>query len=302
MKWWTKAKSGKIYYYFRYQHSSGSFHFLSTDSTYSSSPILKNKAMDLYLMLEDFIAGKMDKTKFTYTTFIKELAKTYKMSISNGEFNRALKKAISKGLVRKEGQGGKILYAKIPSAELTSGINFERMVIGYGFESKRVNVTVFLQVINNTDTLLKKLSYYIPVGLLTSLNDLNIRGHDELGQLPSSGFKTLISTNTHTIISIALNRMLRKNEREYVFLSYQIPKVDEFISFVTSVKIDFMRITATSTEQQNFVVERVLSDGARKTTLQFRKKCLSSFGDNCMAVELDVITIGENISIKMEPI
>ena len=299
-KWWTKAISGKIYYYLRYQHSPHTFHLVPTDSTYSHFIERTDKAKNLYSLVEDFITRKMRQRRFRYTSLIREMERIYKIKFSNEEFNRALKKAIRGGLIEKVNYGRQALYTKVSPISSVKEIAFDRIAINYNLRATKVTVTVFLEVTNNTSTPLKKVPFYVPKGMVNSLNDLHLNGQDELGVLPKTGMKIVLPMSMQTLISIALNRILRRSEQEYLALSYEIPMTDEDIRFIAPAHIDSMRVTTVSYQKYNLTIGRILVDGARETVLPFRRRCFSRFGINCLEIELDRIGKGESISIKVD--
>ncbi len=302
VRWWTKARSGKIYYYLRYQHSGKNFHLVPTDSSYTNFPVVKNKAKDIYLVLEDYVVERMGDRRFRYVSLVRELTRLYKINIYNEEFNRALKKLISRGLVSKEKKGRETMYIKVTSGELIPEISFDRMTIAYDIGSKKVKTNVFLEVINNADTPLKEIPFYIPAGMLDSLNVLRLKGEDEVGSIPNSRLTILLSQNVQTQISILLNRTLRRNEHEWLHLSYELPKDDDLIRFTTPVRVDSLRVTVSSDVRYELLVERILADGVKNTVLPFQRKCLSSSIKNCLETELDKIMEGESISVKVNEI
>ncbi len=298
-KWWTKAKSGKVYYYLKYQHSPHTFHLVPTDSTYSHFIERTDKAKNLYSLVEDFITRKMRQRRFRYTALIREMERIYKIKFSNEEFNRALKKATIGGLIEKVAYGRRALYTKASPISSVKEIIFDRVAINYNLGVTEVIVTVFLEVTNNASTPLENVPFYVPKGMVSSLNDLRLSGHDELGILSKASMKIVLPMSMQTLISISLNRTLSKSEQEYLTLSYEIPRSDEDIRFIAPARINSMRITTVSVQKFSLTIGRILVDGARETILPFRRKCFSKFGINCLEIELDRISKGESISIKV---
>ncbi|MCW6159151.1 MAG: hypothetical protein LVQ63_06720 [Thermoplasmatales archaeon] len=301
-KWWTKVKNGRMYYYIRYQHSSNKFHLVPTDSSYSRFLVDGDKAKNLYAALEDYATKKMKLRRFRYTSLIRELERTYKMNFSNEEFNRALGKAISNGLIEKINVERETMYIRASSTELIKEININRMSISYSLSATKVRVVVFLEVTNNTSAPLEEIPFYIPVGMINSLSELHLKGQDEIGTLPESSMKIVLPMSMQTLISILLNRILRNSEQEQLSLSYEIPRTGEDIHFITPAKIRSMRITTTSNEKYNIIIDRILLDGAKETILPFRRRCISSWYKNCLEIELDEISKGENISIAVSTV
>lgn len=298
-KWWTRARNGKIYYYIRYQHGPKVVHRVRTDSTFERFIAVPSKVNDIYVVLESYITERMRPRRFRYASLVKELERTYKITIFNQEFNRALSKAISMRLLTKEKKGNEILYSKPPPGYSNEEIIFNQADLGYVVRGNKVDATVFLGVTNHTNTPLKKIPFYIPVGMLHSLKPLYPEGHDEIDRITLSDMEIVLPMDSGTLISVSLNRILRKGEQGVVFLSYRIPIIEDRISLLAPARIDTMRITTVSREKYNFELERTLADGVRETIFPFRRKCISRSENNCLEAELDLISKGESISIRL---
>lgn len=299
-KWWTKGKNGKIYYYIRFYHSSKNIHLWPTDDTFSEFSKIRKKSLDLYSTFEDYIVRKMESEKYSYTSFKKELERYYGASIHNVTFSRMINRAISSGIIDKVQGERRSYYTKVSDMELKREIKFNLLAINYDLTEEVCRASVFLEATNAGKTPLLRIPFFIPYGPIDSLGNLHFLAYGEMGKIPLSDLEIIISTSLETIISISLARTLKSEGREFMFLTYEIPAVDEMVKFVTPAKIDFLRMTVVVNKECNGKIIRILADGAKSSTIGFQDMC--SYGDDqvCFLSELEGVSIGENIAVKIE--
>ncbi len=299
-KWWTRSRKGSVYYYIRFYHSAKNIHFLRSDSTYETFRELTSKAKDLYSTLEDYVYKRMGSRKFAYTSLKREIERSCGNELYNEEFYRAVRKAISVGLIRREKEKSRHIYVKVAAIDSDENVRFDQLAITYDFASKFVKVLLFLEVINVGKVPLSKVPLFVPCGKIDSLKDLHLQAIDETGAILQSNLKITFSATLESIVSISFNRYLKPEEKEFLFLKYQLSSLPETLKFVPPAEVSLLRVTTIAKRQWVENIVRTLVDGAKESAMPFQR--MRSYGADrvCLCSEFEAVSKGECISVKFK--
>lgn len=299
-KWWTRSEYGKTYFYIRFYHSAKNIHLLPADSTYSGLPINNKKSKNLYSALENYVYRKLDPGKHSYTALKKALERTYGSNIYNQEFSRAINRAISAGLIKKEPKRGGSVYERVAPIDLDERIRFDQLVISYSLTNESVKISTFLEVTNTGKIQVSKLPFYVPLGPINSLKNLNLHARDEIDNIPQSNLKIIFSATQETIISASLNRPIKAGEKKCTIVHYKLRKMPISLKFVLPAEVILLRINIIVDKQYKGTAVRTLVDGAKESIFPFQKKYSCVDGRVCSQLELEGIARGECITIKLQ--
>ncbi|MCL4447677.1 MAG: hypothetical protein M1556_03520 [Candidatus Thermoplasmatota archaeon] len=301
-KWWTRAKSGKTYHYFRYYHSVKKIHFVPTNSTYSISPDVRKIGDDLNAKLQDFIYRRMGTRAYSFTSFKKEFERFCGRSIHNESFSRQIDKAISSQLIKKKHNGNKSTYEREPKPKLDEEMEFDKFAIHYGVKRNSMKISTFLIVTNVGKLPIDHIPLYVPYEIVDSVGKLNLQISTESDEIPSTNAKVIVSNALETVLSIPLARSLKHGEQEFVFVVYEIPKINSVLKLVTKAKIGLLRVSVSTPNSSEVETVRTLVDGAKEVRTSFQHKDKHTEGSLYLYSEFEDILKGECISIRFRSI
>lgn len=296
---YVKAKSGKIYHYGRFYHGPKSIHFLKTDSSFSNFQKPDKRTRNLYLALTEYVTRRMRTERVTYTSLKKEMEMSFDGAVYNEEFNRSLKKAVSAGLIEKTIWNDKPSYSKTPEVDLKERLKFEQVTLNYDFSKKQLVVSAFLEPTNIGQIPIKKIPFFIPYGPLDSVDFLKLKIHDETDEIMPFMISIPFSTTLETGISITLNKNLSSGEKDLVFVKYTIPKPDSQINFLAQAPVNALRITVIAEKGYDVRILKTLINGAKETVISFPRHYFYKENYMLFQVELDSLSKGENISVRL---
>jgi hypothetical protein len=299
-KWWTKAPNGKKYYYFRFYHSFKNIHLVRTDSTYSTPSGVGKRQVDLYGEFQYFVYRRMGARKYSYTAFKEEFERFVGHNVHSQSFCRIISKAVSSKLIKKKRKDKRAVYEKESDPKLDEEMKFEKFAIHYDFSrpSGTIRISTFLEVINTGRLTVDKIPFYIPYGIVNSVDELHLKLSSEEGIVPKRNFKILISDASETIVSISLLRGLKFNEQEFVSAIYEIPKENNTIRLVAKANIGLLRLGVSLNDSSKVETVRTLVDGAKEEVYAFQHKCDHTDRNICHYSEFEGILKGECVSVR----
>lgn len=299
-RWWTKAKNGKIYHYYRYYHSDNNIHLVRTDSTYSVPRDVGDRRDDLFARLEDFIYRRMGSRKYTFTSLKREFDRFYGQVVYNNSFTRGINRAVSSGLVKKKLIGKRPVYEKEPAARLDVELKFDKFAIHYDVAKNFVKVSTFLLVTNVGRLPADSIPFYIPHGISDSVDELHLKIITEDGEVPSSEVVVVIANALETVLSVSLKRQLILGEQEFVSILYEIPSIKDVLKLVTKTNIDILRVGISLRNNCEAETIRTLVDGAKEARSLFQHK--RNYGNDNFSFysEFEDVKRGECVSISLK--
>ena len=298
--WWTKANSGKVYYYFRYYHSTKNIHLVRTNSTYSTPTVAGKRRVDLYAYLQDFIYRRMGSRRYSFTSFKRELERFSGQTLYNVPFSRVIDKALSSQILKKTLNGKRPVYEKEFKISLDEELRFDNYAIHYDFSKKLVKVSTFLTVTNTGRLPASSIPFYIPIGVPNPIAHLHFKVATGDGEIPSSNLIVTMSNALETIVSASLNRSILRGEQEFVFIRYEIPLKNSELKLVTRTSINFLRVSIAMRDWCEIETVRTLVDGIKEVISPFQHKSIGIGSDFYLYSEFEGISKGESISVRFK--
>ena len=299
-KWWTKAKSGKVYHYFRYYHSAKNIHLVPTNSTYSAPIVAGKRRVDLYAYLQDFISRGMGSKRYSFTSLKEDLERFSGQTLYNESFCRVIDKAVSSQILKKTLTGKRPVYEKESKINLDEEIRFDNYAIHYDFSEKLVKVSTFLTVTNTGRLPASSIPFYIPIGISNPIAHLHLKVATGDGEIPSSNLIVPISNALETIVSASLNRSLQRGEQEFIFIRYEIPLKNSELKLVTKTNINFLRVSMAMRDWCEIEIVRTLVDGINEVISPFQHKSIGIGSDFYLYSAFEGISKGESISVRFK--
>jgi hypothetical protein len=285
----SKGRNGKVYRYEKFSHRNGVVHYyrIGRDTT-------KMTISDAFAQMID---TKVGDGKYRFKDFKTMFEAIYGSPVSNTTISRNLAKSIKLNLIDRKTEGNTILYSRKLERDVDQQLKISNASMSYLISKNRASIIIFLHFGNPGNQVLTKIPVTLPIGIVEPLHQLSLKAFDQVSEIPPSGINITYSYAGQTGISIVLNRPLKPNESDFIFLNGNFEVREKFLKFALPFSVDNLRINVDSGSNQEIIIRKRLLDGLKESNPEIVRRGKSGRGGFYTEVVFENATKGEGIVI-----
>jgi len=298
---YSSKSKGKTYRYFKFIHPNGVVHYLRKvpESTPQSSSDSTGRIPISDAILE-ILDSKTLKGELRFSEIKRFLEELYGRAVSTATVYRNIDKLLKLDLIVKRNNAGLVYYGTKLFDTSTDKMKISKLSIGLDFSEEKASVTLFFHVTNMSIKLITKVPISIPVGVIDSLDSLDIILFNGIKRVTLGKENIAYSYPGQTAFSVVPSRPLHKLEEEDFLLnfSYRFDAMPIKINLLSD--IDLLKVVCQLHREKEIEIKKRLVDGVKEIRPVIVRRTILGSGYKVVEANFDNSSRGDTIIISLE--